>query len=162
MTSAAAARHARPSPSAIDPPFGVVGPRPLVPLRAQLFGFWLIGPTLSLWITAGCAPSVGDDAISTTLWRPFARRSLRGARSKGHVRVSDQSKNGGDPSGHHKAGLSGLSDSSQVWMLSLQMQALALAVEDLRGRLERIEQHLKLNKPDDAVRAELKNLERIW
>lgn len=81
----------------------------------------------------------------------------------GHVRVSDQSKTaGGDASGHHTPGLSGLGDSSQVWMLSLQMQALALAVEDLRGRLERIEQHLRLHKTDETVRAELKKLERIW
>jgi hypothetical protein len=81
---------------------------------------------------------------------------------KGHVSVSDQSKTAGDRSGHRTVGLAGPSDSSQLWMLSLQMQALTLAVEDLRGRMERIEQHLRLNKSDDAVRAELKNLERIW
>jgi hypothetical protein len=78
------------------------------------------------------------------------------------MRVSDPSKTDGDACGNHTAGLSGLSASSQVWMLSLQTQALALAVEDLRGRLERIEQHLKLHKADETVRAELKNLERIW
>jgi hypothetical protein len=87
---------------------------------------------------------------------------LGGLRLKDHVRVSDQSKTAGDAPGNHKAGLSALSDSSQVWMLSLQMQALALAVEDLRGRLERIEHHLKLHKTDESVRAELRNLERIW
>jgi hypothetical protein len=76
--------------------------------------------------------------------------------------VSDQSKIAGDRSGHRSAGLAGTSDSSQIWMLSLQMQALTLAVEDLRGRMERIEQHLRLNKSDEAVRAELRNLERIW
>lgn len=46
-------------------------------------------------------------------------------------------------------------------MLSLQMQALALAIEEIRGRVARIEQHLKLHKDDDA-RAELRKLERIW
>jgi hypothetical protein len=81
---------------------------------------------------------------------------------KGRVRVSDPSKTAGDAPGNHKAGLSALSDSSQVWMLSLQMQALALAVEDLRGRLERIEHHLNLHQTDETTRAALKNLERIW
>ena len=54
------------------------------------------------------------------------------------------------------------SDSSQVFMLSLQMQALALAVEEIRGRVARIERHLKLHKEDDDVRAALSKLERIW
>jgi hypothetical protein len=77
--------------------------------------------------------------------------------------VSHHSKSAGDQSAsNHNGGSSVPSDSSQVWMLSLQIQALALAIEDLRGRVARIEQHLKLDKPDDAVRAELKNLERIW
>ena len=49
-------------------------------------------------------------------------------------------------------------------MLSLQMQALALAVEEIRGRMTRIEQHLRLHqdKDYDDVRAELSRLERIW
>lgn len=77
--------------------------------------------------------------------------------------MSDHLKAAGDQSaGNHSAGSPGLSDSSQVWMLSLQMQALALAIEDLRGRLVRIEQHLRLHRTDDNVRAELKNLERVW
>ena len=46
-------------------------------------------------------------------------------------------------------------------MLSLQMQALALAVEEIRGRVVRIELHLKLHK-DDNARADLSKLERIW
>jgi hypothetical protein len=51
--------------------------------------------------------------------------------------------------------------SSDALMLSLQMQALTLAVEEIRGRVARIEQHLKLHKTDD-VRADLSKLERIW
>ena len=54
------------------------------------------------------------------------------------------------------------SDSSQVFMLSLQMQALALAVEEIRGRVARIERHLKLHKDDNDVRADLSKVERIW
>jgi hypothetical protein len=65
--------------------------------------------------------------------------------------------------GHHNGHSSGTSDGAQVWMLSLQMQALALAIEDLRARLTRIEQHLKLHRNDDEkVRSELSKLERIW
>lgn len=54
------------------------------------------------------------------------------------------------------------SDSSQVFMLSLQMQALALAVEEIRGRVARIERHLKLHKDDNDVRADLSKVDRIW
>ena len=51
-------------------------------------------------------------------------------------------------------------DPSQVLMLSLQMQALALAVEEIRGRVVRIERHLKLHK-DDEARAALRELGEI-
>jgi hypothetical protein len=56
------------------------------------------------------------------------------------------------------------SDSSQVLMLSLQMQALALTVEEIRGRVARIERHLKLHGEDADVRDDLRKLrlERIW
>jgi hypothetical protein len=47
-------------------------------------------------------------------------------------------------------------------MLSLQMQALALAVEEIRGRVARIERHLKLHKDDNDVRADLSKVDRIW
>ena len=47
-------------------------------------------------------------------------------------------------------------------MLSLQMQALALAIEGIRGRVARMEQHLRLRGDDDAIRADLSKLERIW
>jgi hypothetical protein len=58
---------------------------------------------------------------------------------------------------------SGSSDGAQVWILSLQMQALALAIEDLRARLTRIEQHLKLDRNDEEkVRFELSKLDEIW
>jgi hypothetical protein len=56
------------------------------------------------------------------------------------------------------------SDSSQVLMLSLQMQALALTVEEIRGRVARIERHLMLHGEDADVRADLSKLKlgRIW
>ena len=82
--------------------------------------------------------------------------------------MSDHSKAAGEHStanhnGHHNGLPSGTSDGGQVWMLSLQMQALALAIEDVRARLTRIEQHLKLHRSDDdKVRSELSKLERIW
>jgi len=71
--------------------------------------------------------------------------------------VSDRSN---EP-GNHAAGSSISSESSQVLMLSLQMQALALTVEDIRGRVARIEHHLGLHD-DNHARAELSRLERIW
>jgi hypothetical protein len=71
--------------------------------------------------------------------------------------VSDHSKTAGG----HPAGSSSSSVSSQVLMLSLQMQALTLAIEEVRGRVSRIERHLGLHKDDDA-RADLSKLERIW
>ena len=52
------------------------------------------------------------------------------------------------------------SDSSQVLMLSLQMQSLALAVEEIRGRVARIERHLKLHN-DDEARTALSELGQI-
>ena len=45
-------------------------------------------------------------------------------------------------------------------MLSMQIQTMALTIEELRERVTRIERHLKLDK--DAVRADLSKLERIW
>jgi hypothetical protein len=71
--------------------------------------------------------------------------------------VSDHSKT----TGNHQSGSSSSSASSQVLMLSLQMQALSLAIEEIRGRVARIEHHLRLHKNDDA-RTELSKLERIW
>lgn len=69
-------------------------------------------------------------------------------------------------SDHPKAAkrASGSGDSSQVLMLSLQMQALALTVEEIRGRVARIERHLKLNGEDVEARADLSKLkrQRIW
>jgi hypothetical protein len=49
-------------------------------------------------------------------------------------------------------------------MLSLQIQALTLTVEEIRGRVARIERHLKLHGEDADVRADLSKLkrERIW
>jgi hypothetical protein len=54
------------------------------------------------------------------------------------------------------------SETSQVLMLSLQVQAMTLAIEELRGRLTRIERRLRLDKDNDAARADLSKLERIW
>jgi hypothetical protein len=65
--------------------------------------------------------------------------------------VNDQSKASAQPK-----------DSSQVWMLSLQMQAMALAIEELRSRIMRIEHHLKLDRDTDGVRDNLSKLDRIW
>ena len=47
-------------------------------------------------------------------------------------------------------------------MLSLQIQTMALAIEEIRGRLTRIERHLRLDKDNDGERADLSKLERIW
>jgi hypothetical protein len=47
-------------------------------------------------------------------------------------------------------------------MLSLQVQAMTLAMEEMRGRLTRIERHLRLDAANDAARADLSKLERIW
>ena len=80
-----------------------------------------------------------------------------GARASKGQCVSDHSKTAGG----HPAGSSSSSVSSQVLMLSLQMQALTLAIEEVRGRVSRIERHLGLHKDDDA-RADLSKLERIW
>ena len=52
------------------------------------------------------------------------------------------------------------SDASQVLMLAMQIQTMALAIEEFRGRIARIERHLKLSKED--VRTDLSKLERIW
>ena len=75
--------------------------------------------------------------------------------------MSDHSKAAGNGSAD-SPGSSGPSVSSQVLMLSLQMQALALAIEEIRGRVARMEQHLRLRRDDDAIRADLSKLERIW
>ena len=53
-------------------------------------------------------------------------------------------------------------DSSQVLMLTLQMQALALAVEDIRSRIQRIERHLKLDPDAETTRSDRGKLEHIW
>jgi hypothetical protein len=50
-------------------------------------------------------------------------------------------------------------DASQILMLSLQIEAMALAVEDLRGRIARIERHLMLTTNTEDVRAELSKID---
>jgi hypothetical protein len=57
---------------------------------------------------------------------------------------------------------SGSRDASQVLMLSMQIQAMALAIEELRGRITRIEHHLKLDQDADVVRDNLSKLDKIW
>lgn len=47
-------------------------------------------------------------------------------------------------------------------MLSLQIETMALAIEEIRDRLTRIERHLLLNTDTEAARADLSKLERIW
>jgi hypothetical protein len=51
---------------------------------------------------------------------------------------------------------------AQLLMLSLQMQAIALSIEDLRGRIVQIERRLAMYPSDERSRAELGKLERIW
>ena len=55
------------------------------------------------------------------------------------------------------------SEASQVLMLSLQVQTIALAIEEMRGRITRIERHLMLDNSNEAARrTDLSKLERIW
>jgi hypothetical protein len=50
-------------------------------------------------------------------------------------------------------------DASQVRMLSLQIQTMTLILEELRGRVARIERALSLTMSTEDVRAELSKLE---
>jgi hypothetical protein len=59
-------------------------------------------------------------------------------------------------------GLDAQQATSQLLMLSLQMQAIALSIEDLRGRLAHIERQLAHYPNDERSRVEPGKLERIW